>query len=205
MVRERIKDWVIEQKGASKFGTLPANILYYRDGVGDGQYMHVKTLELPQIRAAFHNAVAELKRDKHIAHSVNPPAPKVTAIVCAKRHGVRFYPVKDEKPEADRHQNCHPGTHVDDVVTSPFFTDFYLQSHAAIKGTAKPAHYFMLVNEMGRSVEDLRLLVSSPYTSPSLNAQFLYSVLTLMSDPRVMLHIRSRPYWRLLYSTSVLR
>ncbi|ORY07012.1 ribonuclease H-like domain-containing protein [Clohesyomyces aquaticus] len=47
MVRERIHDWATENK------RLPANILYYRDGVRDGQYAQVKAEELPKICHAF--------------------------------------------------------------------------------------------------------------------------------------------------------
>ena len=46
--------------------------------------------------------------------------------------------------------NCKPGTLVDTAITSPYFQDFYLQSHDGIKGTAKSAHYFVLENEMGK-------------------------------------------------------
>jgi eukaryotic translation initiation factor 2C len=36
--------------------------------------------------------------------------------------------------------------------------DFYLQSHAALKGTAKPAHYFVLQNEMRMPSADIQML-----------------------------------------------
>ncbi|KAF2792928.1 Piwi-domain-containing protein, partial [Melanomma pulvis-pyrius CBS 109.77] len=62
----------------------------------------------------------------------------------AKRHHVRFFPIDDK--DMDKFQNCPAGTYVDNVVTSPYFTYFYLQSHAAIKGTAKPAPYFVFEN-----------------------------------------------------------
>ncbi|KAH9867104.1 hypothetical protein IAQ61_007696 [Plenodomus lingam] len=143
MVSERIRAWFIH------FKKLPANILYYRDGVSDS---------LPQIRAAFKEAAktCNVMNNKF----------KLTAVVVAKRHHVRFMPGTDDPnyakldPRKEANGNCKPGTLVDTVVTSPYFSDFYLQSHDGIKGTAIPAHYFQLVNEMGLKDTDLQELAS---------------------------------------------
>lgn len=135
MVLERLKAWFLNNDRA-----LPKNILYYRDGVSDIQYGLVKDNELPQIRAAF--AIAAFA-----ANLATPPNFNLTAIVVAKRHHVRTFPrPQDAMP---KNGNCKPGTLLDTTVTSSYFRDFYLQSHNAIKETAKPAHYFELVNEMG--------------------------------------------------------
>ncbi|KAF2709989.1 Piwi-domain-containing protein [Pleomassaria siparia CBS 279.74] len=156
MVKERIKDWVIEQRPNPKsHGRLPVNILYYRDGVSDSQYNQVKDLEVSQIRIAFKSAVLELIKEGVIAESDRSRTVRVTAVVVAKRHHVRFYPENSTKQDF---QNCPAGTYVDDIVTSPYFTDFYLQSHTAIKGTARPAHYFLLVNEMNIGIQELTTL-----------------------------------------------
>lgn len=152
MVVERIKDWII----INGF-RLPKNIIYYRDGVSEGQYKSVRDEELSQITSAFPRALKELNQ-QHRGKAFDGEAPKLTAIVCAKRHHVRFYP---EHPET-QNGNCYPGTYVDDVVTSPYYADFYLQSHSPLQGTARPAHYFVLRNEMARSVEELRQLVRFP-------------------------------------------
>ena len=161
MVKERIIDWVMEQKGykaRNNQNMLPENLLYYRDGVSDGQFQDVKDKELPQIRKAFWAAVKELKAREFISNEESPVVPKLTAIICIKRHSVRFYPA--QRKDADHTGNCKPGTLVDNVVTSPYYMDFYLQSHAALQGTAKPAHYFVIENEMGTSEPDIRQLVS---------------------------------------------
>ncbi|KAJ4351686.1 uncharacterized protein N0V89_007029 [Didymosphaeria variabile] len=160
MVTERIIDWCGEQQAAKRQPgqcLLPMNIIYYRDGVSDDQFKQVKEEELPYIRQAFLAAVEQLKLDRKIPADSNPPLPKITAIICVKRHSVRFYP-DDKAGGADKTGNCHPGTLVDDVVTSPFYMDFYLQSHAAIQGTAKPAHYFVIENEMKLSELRIRQL-----------------------------------------------
>lgn len=81
----------------------------------------------------------------------NPP--KLVVIICGKRHRTRFYPTKED--DADRmNQNTKNGvssfhctrmtrlyvadilqTVVDRGVTSEKFWDFFVQPHAAIKGT----------------------------------------------------------------------
>ena len=43
--------------------------------------------------------------------------------------------------EGDKSGNCFAGTVVDRDVTHPTDHDFYLQSHAGILGTSRPAHY----------------------------------------------------------------
>ncbi|KAL5450265.1 hypothetical protein PMIN07_001265 [Paraphaeosphaeria minitans] len=158
MVKERIVDWVMEQRNSkTKKGQalLPKHILYYRDGVSDDQFSQVKNQELPEIRKAFWAAVKELKANKVIRDDEDPKLPKLTAIICIKRHSVRFYPLEKDQ---DNTGNCKPGTLVDSVITSPYSMDFYLQSHAAIQGTAKPAHYFVIENEMGMSEANIRQL-----------------------------------------------
>ena len=62
-----------------------------------------------------------------------------------KRHHIRFFP--NGPPAADKNGNPVPGTIVDRDVTHPFEYDFYLNSHSAIQGTARPTHYHVLYDE----------------------------------------------------------
>jgi eukaryotic translation initiation factor 2C len=145
MVTERILDWY-----KANNNTFPKNVLYYRDGVSNSQYPAVTKFELPAIGAAFNEA----------AHKVNIlPTPRLnlTAIIVAKRHHVRFFPLEGA---GDNNGNCKPGTIIDSMVTDPCYTDFYLQSHRGLKGTAKPAHYFVLRNEIGLSEVQIQDFVS---------------------------------------------
>lgn len=75
-------------------------------------------------------------------------------VVGSKRHHVRFFPEK-----GDRNGNALPGTLVETGVTHPFENDFYLCAHAAIKGTARPMNYTVLLNEAGMSNADLQTLI----------------------------------------------
>lgn len=154
MVAERIKDWA-----KNNGWTLPKNIIYYRDGVSEPQYISVRDDELPQIISAFSRARQQLIKE-HPGKSFSVSTPNLTAIVCAKRHHVRFYPTGKTLRD-----NCLPGTFVDDVITSPYYADFYLQSHCSIKGTARPAHYFVLRKDGDISIKDLRNFVS-PHIPP---------------------------------------
>ncbi|OAP55834.1 hypothetical protein AYL99_09986 [Fonsecaea erecta] len=119
-------------------GAYPENILIYRDGVSEGQYNSVLDHELPEVRAAC-TAVYPVTMTQQ-------GFPRVTIVVVGKRHHTRFYPTKAE--QADRSSNPQHGTVVDRGVTEARHWDFYLQAHTAIQGTARPAHYFVVLDEI---------------------------------------------------------
>ena len=48
----------------------------------------------------------------------------------------------------DKNGNCFNGTVVDRGVTEARSWDFFLQAHSALQGTAKPAHYFVVHDEI---------------------------------------------------------
>lgn len=129
MVISRLEMW---QK--SNNGQLPKNIIIYRDGVSEGQYAMVLTEELPMV--------------KHAAQSMYKPdeQPNITIVVVGKRHNVRFYPTTET--DQDRTQNAINGTVVDRGVTRPRDWDFYLQAQAPLQGSARPAHYFVIHDEI---------------------------------------------------------
>jgi eukaryotic translation initiation factor 2C len=111
-------------------GKLPKRILFYRDGVSEGEFRAILTEELNLIR----NACARLGFKASI-----------TLIVVTKDHKVAFFP--RGKDDGDQKRNCLPGTVIDSDVVSPVETDFYLYGHAGLLGTSKPAHYNVLVDE----------------------------------------------------------
>ena len=127
-------------------GFFPKRIIYFRDGVSEGQFSQVLEQEVGQIKAllkGINPATAELC--------------KFVVIVASKRHHVRFFPKAGDA--ADRNSNPLPGTLVETGVTHPFENDFYLCAHAAIKGTARPVHYNVLLNESNISQEDIYTLI----------------------------------------------
>jgi hypothetical protein len=130
MVR-RLKLWK-ETNG----GTLPMNILIYRDGISEGQFDMVLNMELPLIKKAC-------------AEVYDKSEPYITIVVCGKRHNVRFYPTTEK--DQDRTQNPINGCVVDRIVTRPIFWDFYLQAQAPLQGSARPAHYIVIHDEIFRN------------------------------------------------------
>lgn len=71
--------------------------------------------EMPKIRESFRKFMDGNK----------PYTPKLTIVVCGKRHHTRFYPTDAEHAAADG--NPRPGTVVDRGVTAVYEYDFFLQ------------------------------------------------------------------------------
>jgi eukaryotic translation initiation factor 2C len=113
----------------------PKRVIFFRDGVSEGEYNTVATAELKAIHAAIKTTVAG--RDYQIL---------VTFIVVGKRHHSVFFPRNNN--EGDRKGNCHPGLVVENEVTGPMKNDFYLQSHAALQGTPRSAHYIIIHDDI---------------------------------------------------------
>jgi eukaryotic translation initiation factor 2C len=80
----------------------------------------------------------------------------VTFITVQKRHNTRFFPTNPAN--GDKSGNILPGTVVDTGVCHRTNFDFYLNSHAGLKGTNKPAHYCVLFDENGFEADSLQLL-----------------------------------------------
>ena len=142
MLMPLFKNWM-ETVGQ---GRKPAHVIYFRDGVSEGQYQHVMQQEVRDLKrvwtALFGNDTRALKEIKF------------TVIVASKRHHIRFFPQK-----GDSNGNPQPGTLVEKDVTHPFEYDFYLNSHSAIQGTARPVHYHVLMDEMNMSANELQNMI----------------------------------------------
>ncbi|KAF1946406.1 Piwi-domain-containing protein [Clathrospora elynae] len=112
-------------------GRAPQRVLYIRDGVSEGQYAAVLEEEVRDMKECFKKLGCK-------------ELPKFTVVIAGKRHHIRFFP---EAGKGDRNGNPLPGTLVESGCTHPFEFDFYLCSHVAIKGTARPIHYQCILNE----------------------------------------------------------
>ncbi|KAL0140472.1 Piwi domain-containing protein [Mucor lusitanicus] len=126
MIKEVLKNFY------QSCGQKPERILFYRDGVSEGQFKQVMDSEVAAIRAACASLDKNYK-------------PTLTFVVVQKRHHARFFPI--EMRDADRTGNCKPGTVVDTDIVHPFEFDFFLQSHAGLQGTSRPTHYHVLYDE----------------------------------------------------------
>lgn len=126
---------------------LPSKIIIFRDGVSEGQYNLVLDHELPPIQKAYEKLYGGSEK-----------WPKTTIMVVGKRHHTRFYPA-DNKSRDQKTGNPMPGTVVDRGVTSHYLWDFFLQAHKGLQGTARPAHYIILKDELKFSQDALESFV----------------------------------------------
>uniref|UniRef100_A0A0E0NNB7 Piwi domain-containing protein n=1 Tax=Oryza rufipogon TaxID=4529 RepID=A0A0E0NNB7_ORYRU len=130
-------------------GEKPQRIIFYRDGVSEGQFYQVLLYELNAIR----KACASLETNYQ---------PKVTFIVVQKRHHTRLFAHNhNDQNSVDRSGNILPGTVVDSKICHPTEFDFYLCSHAGIKGTSRPAHYHVLWDENNFTADALQILTNN--------------------------------------------
>lgn len=136
-----VRDMLFYYKAKNK-QLLPETILYYRDGVSDGQFSKVLDIELNAIQKAIASTNAKIT---------------VTFIVVQKRHHTRFFP-GPKCPKDGKNQNVPPGTVVDRYITSPNNFQFFLTSHQAIQGVAKPAKYTILYDDERYDPDQLQSL-----------------------------------------------
>ncbi|KAJ4376169.1 hypothetical protein N0V83_001450 [Neocucurbitaria cava] len=158
MTKQRLEAFFNHPEGHARKprNRLPKRILYYRDGVDNGQYYAVRKDEVQNIKRAWFDLVKE----KKLTETYNEE-PKVTAVVVTKRHRTRFYPERVPAVISRENQNCKQGTCVDSGVTHTTFFDFFLQSHKPPpKGTAKPTYYVVLENGMNFTPNELQVFTN---------------------------------------------
>ncbi|KAI0439155.1 Piwi domain-containing protein [Xylaria telfairii] len=125
--------------------TAPTHVYYFRDGVAEGQFQGVIETELNEIRRVFREC--------------NAGNPKITAIIATKRHHIRFFPKPNDQTTGDRNGNPLPGTLVERDATHPHHFDFYLCSHVAIQGTARPVHYQVIYDDANVTPDALQKMI----------------------------------------------
>uniref|UniRef100_A0A8B9KBX7 Argonaute RISC catalytic component 3b n=1 Tax=Astyanax mexicanus TaxID=7994 RepID=A0A8B9KBX7_ASTMX len=122
----------------------PTRLIFYRDGVSEGQFRQVLYYELLAIR----EACISLEREYQ---------PGITYIVVQKRHHTRLF-CADRNERVGRSGNIPAGTTVDTDITHPYEFDFYLCSHAGIQGTSRPSHYHVLWDDNCFTADEFQLL-----------------------------------------------
>jgi len=105
---------------------LPAIIIVYRDGVGDGMLDAVVDHEIGQISSTF-NLLGEGYK------------PRLCFIVVKKRIHTRLFDKTDGTL-----QNPPPGTIVDTDCVHKDWYDFYVISQSVRQGTVSPTHYHIV-------------------------------------------------------------
>nr|VDD66043.1 unnamed protein product [Brassica oleracea] len=119
----------------------PKQIIIFRDGVSESQFNQVLNIEVDQIIKAYQRLG-------------ETDVPKFTVIVAQKRHHTKLF-------QAKGHENVPAGTVVDTKIVHPTNYDFYMCAHAGIIGTSRPAHYHVLLDEIGFSPDELQNLIHS--------------------------------------------
>ncbi|CAI5515721.1 unnamed protein product [Closterium sp. Naga37s-1] len=125
----------------------PERIIFFRDGVSEGQFYQVLAYELEAVKAA--------------CRAMDPTgsySPRITYVVVQKRHHTRLFPADNNR---DNNGNVMPGTVVDSVICHPREFDFFLNSHASIQGTSRPTHYRVLWDENGFTADSMQALCYS--------------------------------------------
>jgi len=118
----------------------PKNVLFYRDGVGEGMYERIDVEEVLPLRQEFYAIAQQYKCE----------APRMTYVIVQKRHHFRAY--AESAPKG----NPYPGTLVEDKnVIDVGKPNFYLYSHKALAGTARPTHYQIRDNDLTLSVQQV--------------------------------------------------
>ncbi|KAH7681813.1 eukaryotic translation initiation factor 2C protein [Dioscorea alata] len=139
LIQDLFKTWHDPQRGVVSGGMIrelllsfqkatgqkPQRIIFYRDGVSEGQFYQVLLYELDAIR----KACASLEPNYQ---------PPVTFVVVQKRHHTRLFANNHkDRSSTDRSGNILPGTVVDSKICHPTEFDFYLCSHAGIQARNK--------------------------------------------------------------------
>lgn len=136
---------LLKQSYAANNKKYPSRLIMFRDGVSEGQFPIDLACEVAMMRRAFSKLGEACK-------------PKITFIVCGKRHHVSIFPFSSQDGDS-RTGNVKAGTTIDTDITSSFQFDWYCQSHASLLGTSRSAHSTVLVDENGISPNDLQQLV----------------------------------------------
>ncbi|KAK2980073.1 hypothetical protein RJ640_028802 [Escallonia rubra] len=154
----------------------PLRIIFYRDGVSEGQFNQVLLHEIDDIRRACVS----------LEENYLPP---ITFVVVQKRHHTRLFPMHHgDKNSTDRSGNILPGTVVETKICHPNEFDFYLCSHAGIQGTSRPTHYHVLYDENKFTADAMQMLTNSlcyTYSLPlsSLKYMSCWTILTILFVP----------------------
>ena len=132
---------VVLERRRSLTGKLPQRIIYLKDGVSDSG---INTLIEAEV-----NAIQLVYRKMGVGN-----VPKILAVAVRRAHQTRFFPTT-----SDSRTNLPPGTFVLDNLSLPLpYANFYLLSHAGIKGTSHPARYVIVRDDFQLNDPKLKTL-----------------------------------------------
>lgn len=121
-------------------GQYPARLIFYRDGVGEGQIEGLCRAEIVQIRQAIGNT------------GLTGKCPMIY-LNCSKRVNTRLF-----AGNPGRFQNPEPGTVVDSGITDKDTYEFYLVSVGARQGMSMPTRYTVIYDDLKAAPNDIEHL-----------------------------------------------
>lgn len=122
-------------------GTSPERIIFFRDGVSDGQIPQVKEWEIEQIVDSLEGLFPGMEQ-------------KLAFVVVTKRISTRFFAHTSDGSFC----NPLPGTVIDREVTRPERYDFFLVSQSVRQGTVSPTHYNIIHDTTGLRPDHMQRL-----------------------------------------------
>ncbi|TMW60264.1 hypothetical protein Poli38472_000306 [Pythium oligandrum] len=125
-------------------GTKPASVVYFRNGVNDGE-----------IDSMYHSEMCAITK-AWLMLSASDPLPAITFIRVTRHHHLRAFPISSH--DGDRSGNLPAGTVIDDKVVDARAFSFFLFGHSGLLGTSRPAHYTVLANENRWRPQDIHQL-----------------------------------------------
>lgn len=130
MVMQNVQNYVDTLK------QTPQQIVFYRDGVGQGQIREILQKEVAQIVNALQQKYGNSR-------------PKLLFIVVTKRIDDRFAMF------GQTHRNPEGGMIIAKEVVKPDHANFYMIAQKVTQGTANPCHYDIIYNESTLSLSDV--------------------------------------------------
>ncbi|KAI0074057.1 Piwi-domain-containing protein [Panus rudis PR-1116 ss-1] len=126
------------------------HVIVFRDGVSEGEHQQVQEQEVQMIDKLLMDFSKTFKQ----------PRVALTYLIVTKRHHVRFFPqhilnAASTSGNQAANENCGAGLVIDDNIVQNKNHDFFLLSHQGLIGTSRPAHYFVLRNDMNASISAL--------------------------------------------------
>jgi len=127
----------------AKNGCYPTTLVVFRDGVSEGQFDHVRRQEVKQLRNTFQKLGMKCQ---------------LVFIAAQKRHHYRNFIKKSDGKGGFIYENVLPGTVVDHSVVHPERYECYINSHHALLGSSRPAHYCVLWDDTKISRDEMQSL-----------------------------------------------
>ncbi|KAG6379119.1 Piwi domain-containing protein [Boletus reticuloceps] len=122
----------------------PEKIIFFRDGLSEGEYRGVAEKEFKDIK----DAIERVWKERGLPPQAKRPA--VTFIVVGSGFHLAFISRCTHGPyrrDADRSGNCPAGFVADEGIGNPIAKDYYLLSHGGLLGTSRPSHYIVIQDE----------------------------------------------------------